>query len=152
MVADYYSKYFIVRKLGQDTGSSMVVKAMKQIIGKHGTPSKVMSDNGPQFSAETFARFANQWNFNHVTSSPQYPRSNGFIERHVRTVKDTLTKCLKAGNDPELALLCLRTTPVSANIPSPIEIMTGRKAKANLPSSHAHNSTSVDHERIRKEL
>ena len=35
--------------------------------------------------------------------------------------------------DPELALLGLRTTPISEKIRSPIEMLMGRKAKANLP-------------------
>ena len=125
---------------------------MNQIFVEHGIPSNVTSDNGPQFSAETFARFAKQWNFVHITSSPRYPRSNGFIERHVRTVKATMTKSLEAKTDLDLALLCLRTTPISTYLPSPIEILTGKKAKANIPTSIADNNATIDHERVREEL
>lgn len=36
--------------------------------------------------------------------------------------------------DPDLALLCLCTTPISSNLPSPMEILTGRKAMSNIPT------------------
>lgn len=134
LVADYYSKYFIVRKLGQDTTSSKVISALKQVFAEHGLPEKVFSDNGPQFSSGAFSQFAEQWSFQHITSSPHYPKSNGFIERHVQTVKAALTKAQQAKTDPDLVLLCLRTTPISPHLPSPMEILTGRKAKSNVPT------------------
>ena len=46
-----------------------------------------MSDNGPQYEAETFRHFADKYGFIHVTSSPRYPQSNGEAEREVQTVK-----------------------------------------------------------------
>lgn len=36
LVADYYSMYFIVHKLGQNISSSMVIRALKQILAEHG--------------------------------------------------------------------------------------------------------------------
>ena len=55
----------------------------------------------------------------HVTSSPHYPRSNGFIESQVKIVKRTLEKVAKDNGDPHLALLYLRSTPVDSKLPSP---------------------------------
>ena len=83
-------------------------------------------------------------------SSPKYPRSNGFIERSIQTVKGVLTKAKESGSDPYLALLCLRTTPVDQNLPSPAEILYSRKIRANLPfvSPKTPNKTK----RIRKAL
>ena len=37
--------------------------------------------------------------------------------------------------DPDLALLCLRTTPISNKIRSPMELLMSRRGKANLPVS-----------------
>ena len=42
-----------------------------------------MSDNGPQFSCGEFREFAQRWDFEHVTSSPRYPQSNGQVERAI---------------------------------------------------------------------
>ena len=46
-----------------------------------------MSDNGTQYTGEAFQKFIKDWSIEHVTSSPRYPRSNGFIERHVEHIK-----------------------------------------------------------------
>ena len=64
-----------------------------------------MSDNGPQYAAETFRQFADKYGFIHVTSSPIYPLSNGEAE----TVKSLLRK-----NDYSyLALLAYRNAPLA---------------------------------------
>ena len=55
--------------------------------------------HGPQFSSREFAEFASSYGFEHRTSSPYYPQSNGMVERAVKTVK----KLLKQSSDPHLA-------------------------------------------------
>ena len=122
---------------------------MKQIVAEHGIPRKSISDNGPQFSAAIFKQFAEQWSFHHITTSPRYPKSNGFIERHVQTVKAALTKAQQAKTDPDLALLCLHTAPISSSLPSPMKILTGRKAMSNIPTKLTSPQPEVN---IRQEL
>jgi len=63
-----------------------------------------------------------------------YPQSNGFSERTVQTVKDVLHKCKESGQDPHLAMLCLRSTPLSHDLPSPAELLNGRVYQTNLPA------------------
>ena len=60
--------------------------------------------------------------------------SNGFIERMVQTVKQSMRKCAAAGHDPHLALLVYRATPLTTSIPSPTELLNGRKYRALLPT------------------
>ncbi|CAB4041230.1 Hypothetical predicted protein [Paramuricea clavata] len=55
------------------------------------------------------------------------------IERQVQTVKKILLKCKESGTDPSLALLSLRSTPLSATLKSPAELLNGRMFKATLP-------------------
>lgn len=93
-----------------------------------------MTDNGPPFSSKEFAAFANQYRFDHITSSPRYPQSNGFIERMVQTVRQCKEKCAAAGHDPNLAMLVYRATPLTTSIPSPAELLNGRKYRALLPT------------------
>ena len=60
--------------------------ATPRVFSRHGIPEVVVSENGPQFSSEAYAEFAKQFQFEHVTSSPHYPQSNGEAERAVQTV------------------------------------------------------------------
>ena len=57
--------------------------------------------------------------------SPNYPQSNGFSERMI----------LSKSNDPYMAMLCLRATPVAHNLPSPCELLNKRRYQTNLPAA-----------------
>ena len=134
LVTDYYSKYPVVRKLNSAT-SAAVINHLKSIFAEHGIPETLVSDNGPQYSSQEFAAFCKQWGIDHVTSSPLYPQSNGFIERSVQTVKNLLRKAEASGQDPYLALLTYRTTPVDSNLPSPAQLLNHRDYRTQLPCS-----------------
>jgi hypothetical protein len=135
LLADHYSKMMFVRGL-KSTSCSEVVKFCKDLFAVHGIPKRLYSDNGPQYSAAEFRNFALTWEFEHITSSPHYPQSNGFIERMVGTVKTTLKKAKQSGTDPQMSLLCLRSTPVDSRTPSPAELLYGRKIRSNLPAKN----------------
>ena len=145
---DYYSKFPIIRKLSSET-SATVMKHLKQIFSEHGIPDKLYSDNGPCYSSEEFSIFAKKYGFSHITSSPHYPQSNGFIEKMVDVAKNTLERCKASGEDPELAFLFLRTTPISNNLPSPAELLYERPLRSTLPSCFKFN---MKHENTREIL
>ena len=149
LIADYFSKFFVCRKTPRDCTSQTIITIIKQVFAERGIPKILFTDNGPQFAAKLFQDFVKQWSFDHITSSPIYPKSNGFIERQVQTVKKTLIKALQDGKDLDLTLLCLRTTPISPKIPSPLELMTGRKPRSNLPTRHMKSPTD---ELVREQL
>ena len=132
-VADYFSKFPIVKRMPEHCTSRAVVNALKEIFAEYGIPDIIRSDNGPQYSSEQFAAFTGEWNINHITSSPHFPESNGFIERMIQTIKQTMTKAKQSGSDVLMALLSLRTTPIDSHLPSPAEILHGRKIRGNLP-------------------
>ena len=100
LIVDYILRYLEVIE-PTSTTSSAVVEVMKSVFSWHGIPEVVRSDNGPQFSAEEFSRFANSYGFQHVIGSPQYVQSNGQVERMVQTVKWMILK----SNDPYLAMM-----------------------------------------------
>ena len=133
LVTDYYGKFPVVKKLA-NTQSPTVIAHLKSIFEEHGIPSKLVTDNGPQYASAAFHEFSRGYGFTHVTSSPLYPQSNGLIERTVQTVKDLLQKRKESGQDPHMAMLCLRSTPLSHDLPSPVELLNGRVYQTNLPA------------------
>ena len=62
------------------------------------------------------------------TGSPKYPQANGEAERAVKTFKDLWKK----NNDPYLALLVHRSTPLQNGL-TPSEMLMGRLLKNPLP-------------------
>ena len=117
---DYYSRYPEIAKLSSTT-SSAVITVLKSVFARHGIPEVVRSDNGPQYSSKEFSQFASSYGFQHITSSPRYPQSNGQAERIVRIVK----KMLKQSTDPYLAILNYRATPLPWCKLSPAELLMG---------------------------
>lgn len=65
----------------------------------------VISDNGAQFIAQAFARFADEMGFLHVRIAPHHPQTNGIAERFVLTLKQWLEKRSWHGSDELAALL-----------------------------------------------
>ena len=110
------------------------VDAVKAVFSRHGIPESVRSDNGPQFSSQEFAKFAAVYGFKHTTSSPYFPQSNGLAERAVQTVKNIL----KGNQDPYLAILMYRSTPLSWCGLSPAQLLMGRQLRTNLPQTLEH--------------
>ena len=132
IIADHYSKCPIVHEMPRPCLSSSVVSVTKQIFSETGVPSQVVSDNGPHFISACCADMSMKMTFRHVTSSPRYPGSNGFIERQIQTVKHVMKKARQNGQDLDLTLLCLRTTPIDSKLPSPTELLNDRKAQLTL--------------------
>jgi transposase InsO family protein len=129
LVVDYYSRWIEIRHLPTTT-SQETVKALKSIFALHGIPDIVMSDNGPQYSSETFRNFTSEYGFTHVTSSPLYPQSNGEAECAVQTAKNILKK----NEDPYLGLLAYRSTPLHNGL-SPSQLLMGRRLRTTLPTT-----------------
>jgi len=97
VLVDSYSSWFEMSTLSDFSSKSVIMK-MKQHFAVHGIPSKLLTDNGPQFACREFKSFASDWSFEHVTSSPHFPQSNGFVENVVKQAKSLLkmvpTPCL----------------------------------------------------------
>ena len=132
LLTDCFSKVPFVRPV-PNTGAQATIKALKNIMGENGVPVKVISDNGVHFAASEFAKFAKEYGFELILSSPRYARGHALIERHVQTVERCMMKCMSSGQDFDLALLALRATPLDAKLKSPGEILNGRKYRSTLP-------------------
>ncbi len=119
--------------------SQEVINYMQSVFAIHGIPKTLITDNAMQFTSQDFQRFTKEWEFKHTTSSPHYPRSNGLIERMVQTVKSCLKKAKETKQNPQLALLCLRTTPIDHTLPSPAEVLFNRQVQTIIPKAIRHD-------------
>ena len=64
------------------------------------------------------------YNITHQTSSPNHPRSNGFVERMVGVAKKLMDKAGKEGKPWISGLFDYRVTPQSGSIASPLQLLT----------------------------
>ena len=126
LLIDYFSKFMYVEEMRTSTAKATINK-LKKIFSIEGSPEVLISDNAVFNSAE-FQTFSQEWNFEHITSSPNYPQSNGQAERAVQTMKQRMARCKKDGSDWQQALQELRSTPTK-DLPSPAEILHGRPAR-----------------------
>ena len=104
IIADYNTKFFEISEL-PNTLATTVVSHTKNVFARFGIPKSVISDNGPQLTSQKYKLFSQQWDFIHNTSSPEYPQSNGLIERTIQTVKHSLKKAMVNNEDPAVAPL-----------------------------------------------
>ena len=103
------------------------------VFARHGIAEIVMADNMP-FNSRDFRAFARSWQFQVVTSSPAYPRSNGLVERNVQTMKRLLKKAHDDGRDMEMVLLEFRNTPITGMDESPAQLLMSRQLRSQMPT------------------
>ncbi|XP_051782584.1 uncharacterized protein K02A2.6-like [Erpetoichthys calabaricus] len=136
ITVDYFSNFWELDYF-QDTKSSTVINKLKAHFARQGIPDIVFSDNGPQYTSTEFQQFSRRWEFQHKTSSPTHPQSNGKAESAVKTAKRLMQRAKMAGQDPYLAILDHRNTPSQGLNASPAQRLLSRRTRTLLPT---HNN------------
>ena len=131
ILVDYLSKFPVIRKVSS-TSAKETISVLRQVFSEYGIPNKLICDRGTNFTSKDMREFAVKWNFSLVFTSSEHHQSHGQTERFVQTVKQVMKKCLQAGDDPLLALLILRCTPVSSSIDAPCLLLNRRMFKSSL--------------------
>ena len=124
-----------------------VIHKLTQLFSQYRVPNTISTDNGPPFNSEPFTKFLIEQIVDHITSSPHYPKSNGFIERQVKTMKTVLATATAPRKTLDDILLSLRSTPIGPNLPSHREILHNCMEKRLGQAPQA-----VDYEEIRNYL
>ena len=128
ITVDFYSGWF-------EIDLPTVISKLKMQMARYGIPDVDISDNGPQFDSKQFKTFQQKWQFEHVTSSPGYPQSNGGTERAVQIAKSLMKKAVEDGAYPYLSLLHYRNTPRDSILGSPAQRLMSRQTKTLLPTT-----------------
>ena len=158
LICDYFSKFAFLYRA--KTSFWSLRDHLIDLFSIEGYPDKIVSDNGPPFQSKEFAKFLSGLGIKHTISSPGYPHSNGFIERHIQTVKNMLSKGSNTRSFQEV-LADLRTTRIRTGLPSPAEILHRRnlttRAQAEIDIKAIHSVLQerqlkmvLDHDKSRR--
>jgi transposase InsO family protein len=94
-ILDGCSRYIVHWELRETMTEADIEIVLQRAREKHpGVAPRVISDNGPQFTAKDFKEFIRVAGMTHVKTSPYYPQSNGKIERWHGTLKQ---ECIRPG-------------------------------------------------------
>ena len=140
VIFDYYTKMPFIRKIPpSQCNAAKTITVLKELFSEDGIPetirSRTLAHNSPAISLPSLPK---EWNFDHTTSSPRNPRSNGQAEAAVKVVKGLLTRAKYSGQDPYLALLAYRSTPIDAHLRSPAETLYQRVIRKTVPQRIRH--------------
>ena len=97
IIVDYHSRFIEVAKPNRLT-TEEIIRHCKSMFARHGISEVVILDNGPPFDYGIFRKFSRDYQFNHTTSSPYYPRGNGEAEGAVKTTNE-LWRTVHCKND-----------------------------------------------------
>ena len=103
IICNVFSKYPFVHKVMSKSAQSLCTHLL-ELISQYGPLMSLSTDNGPPFASDELTEFLMCHPIACHTSSPPFPRSNGLIERQVRTIKTALNTALPA-NKPLVTVL-----------------------------------------------
>lgn len=84
-VTDYLTKWVETRAVPSASAEHAIAFLQEQIFFRHGTPQRILTDNGAQFTAKTFEKCLSDRHVHHSKTSKYHPQTNGQIERINRT-------------------------------------------------------------------
>lgn len=135
----YLTKWLDIEPLANKDAAEVISK-LKPIFSTHGIPKTMICDNVP-FNSWAMKQFEREWGFEIVTSSPRYPKSNGFAEKMVGIAKGILRK---AGAEKLYeALLEYRCTPIVGINLSPSQMLMSRNLRTKLPITQVELQSKI---------
>jgi len=129
-VVDALSKWEEVDTM-RITTSASIIQRLRAWFSRYGVPAEVVTDNGPQFVSLEIEQFFKKHSTNHIKTTPYHPRSNGLVERLIRTLKRRYRSTQHEINDSLLALqnvlFSYRNAPQKTTGRAPAEMFFGRR-------------------------
>ena len=100
MFVDHYSKWLASVPI-KNKKAETVAKALQYQILPYlpRVPTKILSDNGLEFSSQCFNNVLEEFGIEHIYTTPYKPSSNGLVERVNRTIGEFLRNLTKCIND-----------------------------------------------------
>ena len=131
---DQFTKWVEMVPTRDQTAITVVRAFYERILCRVGCPVRLLSDNGPQFKSALVETLCSYFGIRKIYSSAYYPQGDGYAERMMRTMNNSLAVLSRADPfdwDSHLAGLqfAYNTTEHEGTHASPFELNTGRIAR-----------------------
>ncbi|KII67543.1 Pro-Pol polyprotein [Thelohanellus kitauei] len=153
VLVDAYSKWMEIFHT-DSPNSYNVCLMLDSCFARFGVPHMIVSDNGTCFTSGIFKEFCSKRQIKHICTTPYHSRSNGAVERVIRTFKARYNaereskrnrnECLNR------VLFNLRNTPHTSTQHSPAELMLGRKTNSSLNNMRPNIRESMLHAQFKQ--
>ncbi|XP_022778299.1 uncharacterized protein K02A2.6-like [Stylophora pistillata] len=134
VVIDTHSKWPVIFVM-EITTAEETVSTLRSLFARMGLPDQIVSDNGPQFTSETFRKFATANGIKRVTGAPYHSSTNGQAERLAQSFKKGV-KADKPGrtlqHKLDTFLLAYRSAPHVITELSPAQLLLGQNVMRKL--------------------
>jgi transposase InsO family protein len=135
VLTDNLSKYVIAKAMPTNTARDAADFIMNEFIMVHGTPQRLISDNGVHFNSAMMKNISATMKFVHAFSAVYHPQTNGQVERFNSTFSTQLAKYnddeRDDWNDYLSAIVYAYNTSVHSTTGfTPYELAFGRKHKS----------------------
>ena len=135
-VIDHATRFSAAAVIYSKKKEVIVDQFFKVWISIFGAPTRVLSDNGGEFSNEMFEDMCDNLNIKMMTTSAESPWSNGLCERHNAVIGEAVSKILEEVNCSIDVALCwavnAKNTLLNVYGFSPYQLVFGHHP--NLPS------------------
>jgi len=89
--ADHFTKYVELIPTSDQSAKTVCEAFYQNVLCRHGTPARLLSDQGPQFKSELVEGLCGTFGIHKIFSSTYYPQGDGLAERFMRTMNNSLS-------------------------------------------------------------
>ena len=140
IVADYYSRYYEVAVM-RSTTAEKVIECLEEIFCRHGLPTTMKSDNGPQFISQELATYCDDNGIEHCRTTAKWAQANGEVERQNQSLLKRMRIAQAQNKDWQREmrkyLMQYRALPHNTTGRSPAEMLFNRHIRTKLPLTGA---------------
>lgn len=90
VITDQFTKWVELIATEDQLAETVVQAFYDKIICQHGCPQALLTDNGPQFRSALVESLCAYFNIRKIYSSAYYPQGDGYAERFMRTLNNSL--------------------------------------------------------------
>jgi len=133
VVQDIFTKLVVATPLPDATAETVARAFISFWIGPYGVPSRLLTDNGSNFTSDLFADLMTVLKIHKLWTTPYHPQTDGSVERFNRTLNSMLSHFVNARQDNWDTFLPLLTLAYNSTFNptvqnSPFFLWHGREA------------------------